>query len=261
MPERSLFSRLTDNRVTRPIKRSIIKHVAARAPSRGLLNRYYNLLSDRQRSTFQSRYAYIFYGHHGAFTSGLWRVEFVGRNSLFPFAQDRCWLDWAVAVGLVAHDMEVKETYRALIQSESPPVLFLDVGANYGMHSLLFLAVGIPIIAFEPNPTCLAYFQDICELNGLAGRWEGVAIGRSAGELELVYPEHQPWLGSTQPSQHSSLTGHQNIKRCTVAVKTLDSFFDSIPERGLVMVKIDVEGSEPDVLIGGHGCSRVMMCV
>ena len=40
-------------------------------------------------------------------------------------------------VSIVGHDIEVKETYAALIASDHRPTLFLDVGANYGLHSIL----------------------------------------------------------------------------------------------------------------------------
>src|ERR1700722_9247274 len=50
------------------------------------------------------------------------------------------------------HDSELKQTYASLIQLEHPPRLVLDIGANYGTHSIIFLSHDIETVSFEPNP-------------------------------------------------------------------------------------------------------------
>ena len=149
---------------------------------------------------------------------------------------------------VLGHDAEIKQTYEALIRSDQRPVLFIDVGANYGTHSLLFLAAGIPIIAFEPNPECFPQFQEVCGLNHLGGRWEQSALGRETGQIYLVYPETETWLGSTSGEViskfHSSSVA---IKR--VPIRMLDDYLCEMPI-GELLVKLDVEGSEIEVLKG-----------
>jgi len=52
--------KLFENRFTRPIKRSVVRSIAAKSGPRALLNRYYNLLDDDAKSRFHARYAKIF---------------------------------------------------------------------------------------------------------------------------------------------------------------------------------------------------------
>jgi hypothetical protein len=185
----SFLKRVRDNRFTRPIKRSIVRSIAAQNGPRTMLNRYYNLLAAEARSRFHAQYAKIFRGQGISMSPGEWNVYFVDRWIRLPLRSSWSWLDWDNAVSIVGHGVEVIQTYVAIIVSDQRAALFLDVGANYGMHSLLFLSAGIPAIAFEPNPSCSSHFQTICKLNGLSGRWEQVAIGSGVGEIELVYPE------------------------------------------------------------------------
>src|SRR5262249_21129915 len=147
------------------------------------------------------------------------------------------------------HDVEIKQTYAALITSDQCPVLFLDVGANCGTHSILFLSMGIPVIAFEPNPSCISQFQTVCELNGFRGRWEQVAIGNNAGQIELVYPEKETWLGSVSSCVVASLKKSDGMIAKQVPLRTLDDYLSDVP-RDKVLIKIDVEGFEREVIEG-----------
>jgi FkbM family methyltransferase len=151
--------------------------------------------------------------------------------------------------------MEIKQTYARLINSSERPALFLDVSANYGTHSALFLASGIATIAFEPNPGCFAYFRSVCELNGLNGRWEAVAIGNRGGEIELIYPEKETWLGSVASSAAAAMTASRSVIKQRVPMKRLDNFIGDMP-RGKILVKIDVEGFEYEVIEGASQLIR-----
>jgi len=118
------------------------------------------------------------------------------------------------------------------------------------LHSILFLSVGIPVIAFEPNRNCLPYFETVCRLNGFAGRWEGVAIGNRSGEIELSYPEKDTWLGSVSPDVAVSLGRSKTLKTDRVALKMLDEYRRDIPRN--VLIKIDVEGYEREAIEGAR---------
>jgi hypothetical protein len=184
-PASSYIGKLSENRFTRPIKRHFMRLVAAKTAPRSLLNQYYSLLDDEAKSRFHARYAKIFRNDGVSLAPGEWLIHFADQKIRLPLRPSWSWLDWDYAVSVLGHDIEVKKTYAALLKSNQRPALFLDVGANYGTHSVLFLSVGIPIIAFEPNQTCLSYFKTICELNGFAGRWERVAVGNGTGYVEL----------------------------------------------------------------------------
>lgn len=252
----TFFRRLRNNRITRKATamtlwpmRSIVRSFAARPGPRAALNRYYDHLDTGARARFQSRYSRVFRREDTPMSPGEWNVRFAGRRISVPLRPEWAWLDWDLAVSIVGHDVEIVQTYEALLLSDERPDFFLDVGANYGTHSILFLSAGIPVIAFEPNPGCYSYFQAACELNGFSGRWEQAAVGSGPGEIELVFPEKETWLGSVSSDVTPGLKEWGDVTRLRVPVTNLDSYLSEIP-RGKVLIKIDVEGYEIEVLKG-----------
>lgn len=251
----SFLRRRLNNRFTRWIARSITRYIASRRSPRRVLNWYYNLLGPDGKSRFYSRYAKLFRGRGSFGTAGVWNVYFDDRQIRMPLRPSWSWLDWDNAVSIFGHDIEIKKTYSALIHSDQRPAYFLDVGANYGTHSILFLSAGIPAITFEPNPICCEYFQTVCKMNDLSKRWEQVAIGGQVGERELVYPEKDTWLGSLSWDVISSLKKSHNTTSLLVPVRTLDCYLADLPH-GNLLIKIDVEGYECEVLSGAAGLIR-----
>jgi FkbM family methyltransferase len=162
-----------------------------------------------------------------------------------------CWLDWDNALSILGHDIEIKKTYTALIASDQRPTRFVDVGANYGMHSILFLSAGIPILAFEPNPNCYTCFKAICELNDLRGKWEQVAVGNENGMTELVYPEKETWLGSISKELIPELKKRGSVIVQVSPLRKLDDYLGDISSER-VLIKIDAEGSELEVIKGAE---------
>ncbi len=162
------------------------------------------------------------------------------------------WLDWDNAVSIVGHDIEVKETYESIIRSgAAAPELFIDIGANYGTHSLLFLAHGIETMTFEPNSTCHACFERMCKLNHVSPNLEPVALGDRAGYVELLYPNRDTWLGSTNKDVIDRLLGSDELVSERVEQRTLDDYFGKIGSKR-ALIKIDTEGNELSVLNGAR---------
>lgn len=246
-----VFSKLYDNRISAPLKCSIVRSIARRDRSRAMLNHYYGLLDDRAKSRFHARYAKIFRDQSDdRLAPGDWTVRFDDKAIRLPLRSSSLWLDWDSAVSIVGHDVEIKQTYAELVKSDERPALFLDVGANYGTHSVLFLAAGIPTISFEPNPSCFSYFQTVCELNGLEGwRWEQVAVGDRSGKVDLVYPENETWLGSVSLDVTSSVKSTGKVITKQVPLRRIDDYLDDIG-RDNMLIKIDVEGFEREVIQG-----------
>jgi FkbM family methyltransferase len=250
---RSAWSKLADNRVTRPVKWALVRELVSKSASRRVLNRWYSTLGDEAVARFYNRYAKLFTNSKMHVEGGLWHVTFAGREIRLPLRAHLMWLDWDNAVSILGHDIEVKRTYAALLAQAERPALFLDVGANYGMHSALFLSAGVPTITFEPNPSCRPCFEEVCELNGYEGRWESVALGSKGGEVELAYPERETWLGTVAESGTCRNNGHA-VAVQRVQMRRLDDYLSIIPAAG-ALLKIDVEGSELNVF---RGASRVL---
>ena len=224
---------------------SLVRILARRRGTRRLLNSLYSSLTTANRVHFYERFSKIFRERHETFQDGSWSLRFDGKKLSVPLRSGYRWLDWDAALSIIGHDSELKQTYRSLAKLEHPPRVVFDIGANYGTHSLLLLALGIQTISFEPNPACHDFFRLVCESNNLGYRLEPTAIGATTGVAELWYPEREEWLGTTQST--ANLTG--NIRKIEVPMTTVDNY-TSDHGTPLDLVKIDVEGMELDVLRG-----------
>jgi FkbM family methyltransferase len=245
----SIVDRLSDNRFTKPFKRAVVRSLVCDPRTRPLANAFYRALSDSGKSKYHGRYASMFIDSAATLAAGHWTIEFLGKTLRLPLRSDYAWLDWDLAVATLGHDLEVKQTYAEVIRSPDRPDLFVDVGANYGTHTLLFNAAGIATISFEPNDRCLAYFRMACALNGFEPRWEPVALGDRQGSVDLVFPEHKTWHGSVVAEVIETLKRDQKTTVKQVPLRRLDAYLDAVSGKKVLM-KVDVEGAEEAVFEG-----------
>lgn len=227
----------------------LMRRVAARAWSRALLNGVYLRLRPVQRRFFHNAFAKIYRGRRVLGSSGAWKVRFCGKTLRLPLRQDQFWLDWDCAMTAVGHDVEVIETYRALVDSTVSIDVFVDIGSNYGTHSLLFLVHGIQTISFEPNKSCHEYFHEACDLNGVTPELIPLALGEEAGRVKLAYPERDTWYGTVDGELRTRLAAAHDLRIEVVERSTLDDQLASVEPQN-VLVKIDTEGSELAILRG-----------
>lgn len=124
------FYRLHDNRFTRPVKRLIVRLIAAGNASRRALNHHYGSLGAEARANFYMRYAEVFRQQGVSMSPGEWKISFVGREIRLPLRTSWSWLDWDHAVLIVGHDIEIKETYAALETVCKSKRFFRSLGAG-----------------------------------------------------------------------------------------------------------------------------------
>ena len=114
--------------------------------------------------------------------------------------------------------------------------IFVDVGAHVGNHTMFMATGGARVVAVEPHPDTCAILERNVDRNAVSTRVRIVnaALGDSPGSASI----------STADERNS---GGATVSRGTgdVRVITLDSL-DLTPD----VVKIDVEGSEDEVLAG-----------
>lgn len=135
-------------------------------------------------------------------------------------------------------------TLKVINRFLKPGDTFVDVGANVGLFSLLASRVVGPtgkVIAIEPAPVTIEALRTTVRANGLAGivTIKEVAAGAEQGLGTLAV---------TQNSTHNSLLATDASANSVVSlIAPLDEIVGTtIPD----MVKIDVEGWEPQVLEG-----------
>lgn len=152
-----------------------------------------------------------------------------------------------------------RTTERRLAEFARPGMTVVDVGANIGAHTLpLARAVGSGgrVIAVEPTA---AAFERLCrnrDLNPeLAPRVVAVqaALGTPDGSLRPSYYSAWPLdgAGATHPV-------HLGAERATANARfsTLDDLVASLGVERVDLVKIDVDGSELEVLDGARRMVR-----
>lgn len=130
------------------------------------------------------------------------------------------------------------------------PVIF-DLGANCGFFSFYALDFfpGGNIHAFEPQRSLLKKFQKTIHRNSLSNRitLNQCAVGRTAGEMEF-FENRSPISASLIREKVSSRSIR---KKYPVQVTNLDIYAKENSISSVDILKIDVEGSELDVVQGG----------
>jgi FkbM family methyltransferase len=136
-----------------------------------------------------------------------------------------------------------------IAQGLRPGDAFLDVGANIGYFSVL-AARGVEpsgsVIAVEASPAVFRQLEETIELNSAAGviRPIKAAAGRDAGPMPIYSgPSHNIGLTTTVAERGFEL-------EAVIPALPLDSMIGPDDISVLRMIKIDVEGREPDVLAG-----------
>ena len=130
--------------------------------------------------------------------------------------------------------------------------VFFDVGANFGYYSVVMasrLNKQCVIHAFEPNPPTLARLRHHVVINGLQEvvHVHDAALSDQVGTAALSTKE------GNSGGAHIVVS---DAKSTQVKLTTLDDFCDEQRVTRLDAVKIDVEGFEERVLLGGQRTFR-----
>jgi FkbM family methyltransferase len=137
------------------------------------------------------------------------------------------------------------DTYHTLRLLQSGSVIF-DIGANFGYYSIVACAElegRCQVYAFEPNAPSFARLARNIELNGFGDQIKAsqLALSDAAGTAWIV--EH---VGNSGDARVSTTSGDRQI-----SLASLDEFCASHGIERINFVKIDVQGYEEKVLLGG----------
>lgn len=180
-------------------------------------------------------------------------TEVEGRAGTASFAMlrpDRCVvakeLYWGRGRRPRAEDALAIEVFAAL-SNEADVVL--DVGAYTGIFSLVATAVNpaVQVHAFEIVPAVVHLLRENCRRNGVQDRVtiHHEALGTPGGTITV--PEGSG--GSALPDFYSTRLHFEAGSK--VDLVALDAYADIAPPGSRVLMKIDVEGSEDEVLAHG----------
>ena len=129
---------------------------------------------------------------------------------------------------------------------------FVDVGANFGTFSLLasrLVGKNGRVIALEPQPRLVNLLRESIELSGARNCTvlEG-ACGFAAGDADLYVPGDD----SGRAGFFKSFSARRDHALVHVKRLRLDDLLPTLPLSGRTVLKVDVEGSEVDVLNGAR---------
>jgi len=133
-----------------------------------------------------------------------------------------------------------------LIRHMTKDSVFVDIGANFGLFSVIAGKSGAKVYAWEPNPFLVAFLRQNLDMNYIDGTIiEYAAWTDSQNNMNLSVPFHL--LGG------GSLITDWNGEDVPVQTKRFDEVHSSL--KRIDLVKIDVEGAEAQVL---EGTSRLV---
>ncbi|MFO0750945.1 MAG: FkbM family methyltransferase [Myxococcota bacterium] len=125
-----------------------------------------------------------------------------------------------------------------------PDEVFADVGANVGSYTILAAGAAHALVhAFEPVPITFAALETNVRVNGLGARTvlQRFGVGDAPGELVMTSE------GDTV--NHILRPGESAPNTVRVLVRRLDDLLAGVVP---ALVKVDVEGYEYQVLVGGE---------
>lgn len=134
-----------------------------------------------------------------------------------------------------------------------PGMVVVDVGANVGYYSLLAASLVGPdgiVYAFEPSPMVFDRLSTTVLRNSIAQiSVLNTGVGESSGSIDLYVP-------LTEGNHTPTMVPNDGGQAVSVAITTLDEFFAERGSARIDLLKIDVEGFEPDVIRGADGLLR-----
>jgi FkbM family methyltransferase len=207
-------------------------------------------LRKQHHLTFSNAWNYAIGQSHyyGAAVANLLRV----RNKMNylrgrPFQVSNAWgtFDCPTRVSaMLLQGNHEPETQRVLRQFETGN-LFVDVGANIGDHAVMAAKMGLQVIAIEPNREVYPYLVANCARNAPGVETVNAAAWSHKGILTF----HEARRSDMGTMYELDTGGNPTTGSYSVNAITLDSILarqGRIPD----LIKIDVEGAEPEVLSG-----------
>ncbi|RBP14347.1 FkbM family methyltransferase [Roseiarcus fermentans] len=168
--------------------------------------------------------------------------------------------DTGVAANVIIGGNYEPDNIAVLLSFLKPDSVFVDIGANLGVFSVIVGAyterTAAKIYTFEPNPEIFELLKRSLAINGFAERVTAfpIALGETEGTLGLAIP-----VGVSGGA--TLLTDRQDIRDfdpdgtalrvVKVAVKRLDDVMPA--DFTCDLVKIDVEGKEAEAIEGMKG--------
>jgi FkbM family methyltransferase len=160
-----------------------------------------------------------------------------------------------------AHEPKQTQWVTSILK---PGARFVDIGASFGHYTALASHIVGPtgqVFAFEPSPLPHGTLAAMIADNDIANiHLVRSAVGDSSGQIDIYLPPRTDPIHSP-----SAFTAGEGFSPCRVPIVALDDFAPLNDGVTIDLIKIDVEGYEPNVIAGmrgliERGLVRNMMC-
>ena len=161
---------------------------------------------------------------------------------------------WEFAHAYHWHDVDIRDLEYALLRkfaADGVEPIFLDVGANMGLRSLLPLSMGSQCILFEPNRELRNFTTRLFALNDFREyELHNLCLADRTGTAAF-YLATNSYMSSLD---RDWLTDDSGTREIRVPVTTLDDWISKRPDLSHrpSLIKIDAEGAEYQVLEGAR---------
>lgn len=148
-----------------------------------------------------------------------------------------------------------RDVAQALVETLQPATNFYDVGANFGVYSLLAARIvgsSGSVVSFEPLPENCRLVEHNARLNNFTNiRCFGVAVGAEDGEARFAVSSDPCWGMILDTDRHHRYPADY-VGDITVPVGRLDTLMRQNQLPSPDVIKMDIEGGEVAGLIGAE---------
>jgi FkbM family methyltransferase len=142
----------------------------------------------------------------------------------------------------------------SLLRQGICPRSIIDVGANVGQFTVACKKIfsGAAVHSFEPLPECAVKLKkNVAKLVGV--RVYPIALGDKSGNVlfHVNSHTHSSSILVLGERHHEAFPNARELRTINVPISTLDVEMKSIPLESPALLKLDVQGYEPQVLEGG----------
>ena len=143
------------------------------------------------------------------------------------------------------YESEVLEAVLPFLDAEA---IFWDIGSNFGLHAITakYMKPQSRVICIEPSSSMLSRCQENCRLNNLEIETINIALSDSPKFQSLhLAKDGNPGMSTLKPWQEATYDGTMTCW-CDSGDNLVSNHI--LPEP--TVIKLDVEGSELEVLMG-----------